>query len=170
MSGHTNFTGFLIKCAKNRLSNRLEIGGKMPTRRPRVTIEPDDLKREPDEVMLLLISKKNDNQTWDMIAEELTNASSRYTQVSPALVRKVALGICKSPKIEAALGLREEMATVPISRVKRKYKRRNGKRTRLNIDCPPELIEQFDAARDGRTRAELLSDLLDLADGKGEVV
>jgi len=43
-------------------------------------------------------------------------------------------------------------------------------RHRLCIDCPPELIEQFDAARDGRTRAELLSDLLDLADGKGEVV
>jgi hypothetical protein len=46
----------------------------------------------------------------------------------------------------------------------------NEPRPRLCIDCPPELIEEFDAARDGRTRAELQRDLLDKWKGVGEVV
>jgi hypothetical protein len=55
--------------------------------------------------------------------------------------------------------------------MRRKWKLpKHEPRPRLCIDCPPELIEQFDAARDGRTRAELQRDLLDKWNGVGEVV
>ena len=42
-------------------------------------------------------------------------------------------------------------------------------RPRLCIDCHPALIERFDDMRKGRGRAELLCDLMDLADGLGQL-
>lgn len=130
----------------------------MPTRRPRTTIESDDLHAEQDEIMRMLISMKNDNQSYQMIANEL---STETIVITPSLVRKVALGLCHSPKIEMALGLIEEQVTVPLSQV-RKHPRRSKprpKRTRFTADVDPELIARIDAicADAGVTRRELLA-------------
>ena len=146
----------------------------MLKRRPRTLVEIGDLVREPDETMLTLISMKNDGRSWQMIADSI---STEYTKVSDALVRKVALGLCKSPKIEMALGLRDEVVTVamPIARYKRTYKKRTAparKRHRLIIECTdnPELITRFHTQRGDKTPAEHQEDLMDLWDGVGEVV
>ena len=111
---------------------------------------------------------KNKGWTWDMIADSI---STDDIEISGSLVRKYTLGECDSHKIKAAVGIEEPLVTVPISRVKRTYKKRTGKakRTRLCIDCHPALIERFDDMRHERTRAELLVDLLDLADGVGQL-
>lgn len=145
----------------------------MLKRRPRKMVENGDLAREPDEAMLMLISMKNDNRTWQMIAESLT---TEYRHISDALVRKVALGLCKSPRVEMALGLRDEMVTVsmPIKRYKRTYKMRTApakKRHRLLIECTlnPELIPRFHAMRGDTPPAEFMDKLLDLKAGIGEL-
>jgi len=86
------------------------------------------------------------------------HALAEHYGVSPGLVYHVLNTGKDSPTLRKQLREKHDI----------RFRR---KRSRLIIGaCPPELIEQFDAARDGRTRAELLSDLLDLADGKGEVV
>ena len=76
----------------------------------RKQVDYSDFRHEPDETMLMLASMKNDNRSWRMIADSLSDDQS---SVSPALVRKVTLGLCKSRKVETALGLID--ATVEIT-------------------------------------------------------
>ena len=141
----------------------------MPTRRPRKTIGIEDVTGEIDEVMTLLISMKNDNQSYDMIAESLT---TEHTIVSAPLVRKVALGLCRSPKIEAALGLREETATVPLDMVrKNKPPSKWPKRPGIFIGCDEATRASFDSLRlPGESRGACLERLMLLAMGLREVV
>lgn len=128
--------------------------------RRRTTVKYEDLQCEPDDVMMMLIRKKNDSQSWRMIAEDLT---TDYIKISPSLTRQVALGYCKSKKIEMALGIREPMVTVPLSCVKKRPARnRKQQRVRLNIDTTPELKARFDAQRGDMSRSEYLERLLNL--------
>ena len=135
----------------------------MPTRRPRTTIGIDDISREPDEVMRMLISMKNDNRSWDMLAASLT---TEHTKVSAPLVRKVALGLCKSPRVEAALGLREETITIPVSQYRKPRATPPRQRTRLTIDTDAATVTRYDYQRGNSSRREYLAELMDLAEGE----
>jgi hypothetical protein len=126
--------------------------------RKRKPITEGDVIGEIDDVMATLINMKNDGRSWRMIANEI---ETEHIKLTPSLIRSTALGLCRSPKIEMALGLREETATVPLSQV-RKYPRRSKprfKRTRFTADVEPELIVDIDSicADAGVTRSKLLT-------------
>jgi len=104
-----------------------------------------------------LIAMKNAGWSYQMIADSLANGGNT---ISPALVNKVANGECNSARIEAALGLAEEMVTVPKSlvRIRPRSKTPRGKRQRLNIEDPTgDITEQNDAicAAEGMNRSQL---------------
>jgi len=127
--------------------------------RRRKMIEGPEIVTEIDEVMSLLISMKNDNRSWQMIADEL---GTKHTKISSALARKVALGLCKSEKVEAILGLREETATVPISQVRLRPRNPNPRKKRRRFTCEDpdgRLTETIDAicASEETTRPALLA-------------
>jgi len=150
--------------------NRLE--RKKPQKkigRYRSVIEGPEIVTDIDEVMALLISMKNDNQSWQMIADKI---STKHTTISAPLVRKVALGLCKSPKIEAALGLREETATVPLGMVrKNKPPKKWPARPGIFVSCSQKTKDLYSEKKPkGQTWGEWVADLVLLAEGIGEVV
>lgn len=95
----------------------------------RTLITVDDLVCNPSKTMLILISKKNSDKSWRMIADEISN---ERISITPSLARKVALGYCKSRKIDMALGIIEEEVIIPISEFnKLKRPKRKSKKSRI---------------------------------------
>lgn len=68
-----------------------------------------DFVRPPDETMRLLSDiKNNENLSWRELAEEY------LPEFSHSFVRKVALGYCKSERIELQLGIRAHPASIEV--------------------------------------------------------
>lgn len=82
--------------------------------RERVVVEYGDFaKLPPTKTMLLLAELKNEGHSWQTLADEIS-ARLADDRVSHALVREVTLGHCNSPKVDYALGFREQPPAVPV--------------------------------------------------------
>ena len=149
-----------------RLKTLYATNGDRP-RRPRQCIEVSDAQwAKMPECQRTLIAMKNAGWSYQMIADSLANGGNT---ISPALVNKVANGECNSARIEAALGLAEEMVTVPKSlvHIRPRSKTPRGKRQRLNIEDPTgERTRRFNWQRNGQSKGDYLDYLLALDCGE----
>lgn len=93
----------------NPVTNRPHRGG-----RRRLSITYDDFVGEPTETMRILAHMKNDAHSWRTLAEGV-NHHMTDGKVSHTLVRRVALGHCKSPRIDYALGIRQAPPPVEVT-------------------------------------------------------
>ena len=119
--------------------------------------------------MSILIGLK-EGRAWRGVAQIVTGYHG--IKVSPALVRKHALGYCQSRKIMMALGLRELEVTVPVSMV-RKTKPRKTTRKRIRFIIEDKfgvLAVNVDARRGKMSRYDYLLMKVTEDDGVGEVV
>jgi hypothetical protein len=99
-----------LKYQCNEVAKHRNVGG-----RRRDLITEDRFKGEPTEIMLLLAKLKNEGHSWRSLAEKINPLIDKDQQVSHALIRRVALGECKSPRIEYALGVRQEPLPMEVT-------------------------------------------------------
>ena len=135
------------------------------TRRPRECIAVTDAQwAKMGECQRTLIAIKNAGWSYPMIAAGLSAELNNGRTISGALVGKVANGRCRSAIISEALGLAEELVTVPRSLVRLRPRNPNTrKRKRLSMeDKHGNLTETMDAicAAEGIKRPELQAEML----------
>lgn len=63
--------------------------------------------------MVMLARLKNEGHSWRSLAEEI-NERIEGKPVSHNMIRRVALGHCKSARIDYALGVREKPPPIPV--------------------------------------------------------
>ncbi len=94
----------------NGVAKLKRVGG-----RRREWVDLDSFVEPPNETMLILINMKNEGHSWRSLTDEINARLDRDKQVSHALVRRVALGKCNSPRIEYALGVRQEPLPMEVT-------------------------------------------------------
>lgn len=82
--------------------------------RRREWVSYDDFVKPPTETMIMLANMKNDNHSWRSLADEL-NHGKEGVKIGPSLVRRVALGLCTSSRIDYALGIRQAPPPVEVT-------------------------------------------------------
>lgn len=93
----------------NRGTKLSKVGG-----RRREWVFFDDPDNPPNETMLILAAMKNEGHSWRSLAVEI-NERIYGNKISHNLVRRVALGHCKSPRIDYALGIRQAPPPVEVT-------------------------------------------------------
>ena len=93
----------------NPVTNRRRVGG-----RRRDSISYDNRVEPPNETMLILAGMKNEGHSWRTLADEI-NYHITDGRVSHSLVRRVALGLCNSPRIDYALGIRQAPPPIEVT-------------------------------------------------------
>lgn len=118
--------------------------------RKKGVVRPGFFQGIPTYPMQLLIEMKNSGMSWREIGTKLG--------VSGALAWKVTKGICKSNKIETALGLAEPIVEVPKAMAKKHYPNPQDKdrnRVALEFENKQDQQEMIDIlAMYGKTRKE----------------
>lgn len=122
--------------------------------RKRKNVSYDDFKSKPDETMILLSNMKNDGRSWRDIEAEFDY------QFSHNLIRKVALGECKSNLLSVALGVSEAPKTVNIEPCSEcgevhKLKHCNKKRPAISVDRMAARLSR----EDGNKARKIIHDL-----------
>lgn len=92
----------------NNVTKLKKVGGR---RRIPVYLDPT---KEVTETMLVLAQLKNEGRSWRSLADEI-NDRVTGKPFTHTLVRNVTLGLCKSPRIDYALGIREAPPPVEVT-------------------------------------------------------